>query len=393
MPDAATDEWVLIFSDGTGQRGVRDDADRGEIDGVRIKGTNVFWMFSAAEGKPGLATFYDPGLGAPEEGSRGWRRAAENLWSQATGWGITANITDCYDALLAKWRPGMKIGLFGFSRGAYTVRCVSGVLSACGLATTDGAAAIDREKEGPGAERRRQIADEAVAAYELDDKAAREAAGAAFARKYASAPVVPDVIGVFDTVESLGLPGVTNMVNPFKHRFHNKRLSPRVRIGLHALSIDENRKAFAPVLWDDPDAQAGAAGQIIEQCWFPGVHSDIGGGYEEKGLSDLALAWMLKRLHALAGLRIPLDEATLKPDLHADAHNERTGMGVAWWPAERNIRGETADIAALCAKLEDRFERLMTYRPRPLSRHPRMTRFYGTSRETRSRGSASPEDS
>lgn len=380
MPDPVGNEWVLIFSDGTGQRGVRDDADEGERDGIRIKGTNVFWMFSAAEGKPGFATFYDPGLGAPDDGPRGWKRIALNLWSQATGWGITANITDCYDALLARWKPGMKIGLFGFSRGAYTVRCVGGVLATCGLATRDRSGPISNDEKGSGAKRRRKVADEAVAAYKVDDDQARGAAGVAFARKYAAASVVPDVVGVFDTVESLGLPGVTNVVDPFKQKFHDKALSPRVPVGLHALSIDENRREFLPVLWEDPSDEADARGQIIEQCYFPGVHSDVGGGYEEKGLSDLALAWMLQRLQALAGLRIPLYEPTLRPDLHAAAHDERTGLGVFWWPAEREIRCLSEEVAALCTKLEDRFTRAAAYRPHPLEKHPRLRRFYQAQR-------------
>ncbi len=136
MPEP--DNWVLIFSDGTGQRGVCNDNS--------VRNTNIFQMFSAAENKPYLETFYDPGLGAPEDGSNSWSRTFRNLWSKATGWGITANIVDCCEALMIKWTPGMKIGLFGFSRGAYTIRCVGGVLATCGIATTDGSAPISKRK-------------------------------------------------------------------------------------------------------------------------------------------------------------------------------------------------------------------------------------------------------
>ncbi|MGN6144802.1 MAG: phospholipase effector Tle1 domain-containing protein, partial [Mesorhizobium sp.] len=181
------DNWCLIFSDGTGQRGVRNDA------GVR--NTNVFQMFAAAEGKIYLDAFYDPGLGAPEEGENSWGRTLRNLWSKATGWGISANIADCYEALLLKWRPGVKIGLFGFSRGAYTVRCLSGVLATCGIAMTDGGAPIPAGKEGEGAKRRRAIAEAAVSAYKIRNESERKAAGQAFALKYGAAPVTPDVIG------------------------------------------------------------------------------------------------------------------------------------------------------------------------------------------------------
>ena len=339
MPEPAP--WCLIFSDGTGQRGVREDSS--------VKNTNVFQMFIAAEGKPGLETFYDAGLGSPAEGENSWGRTARNLWSKATGWGITANIADCYEALLTRWKPGMKIGLFGFSRGAYTVRCLGGVLATCGIATRDGGGAISRDKDGPGAAGRRKIADEAVAAYKIKDKGERRAAGAAFAQKYHAAQVVPDVVGVFDTVKALGLPGVVNAVNPWKHEFHDTELSVRVPVGLHALAIDENRKEFLPVLWDDVDAEGQAAGQVIEQVWFPGVHSDIGGGYDDDWkLADLSLDWMLDRLRNVARLHIPLT-VTMRDNVLGKAHDERTGFGRLWLPVERSVRGKSEDVDALCS--------------------------------------------
>lgn len=362
-------QWVLIFSDGTGQRGVRDDD--------FVKNTNVFQMYVAVDGRPGFESFYDAGLGAPAEGENDWARTLRNWWSKATGWGITANIVDCYEALMMRWKPGMKIGLFGFSRGAYTVRCLGGVLSTCGVATAVDGAPVPLDESGPAARRRRAVAEEAVAAYKIGDKAGRQTAGEAFARRHASARRVPEVIGVFDTVKALGLPGVMNAVNPYRHEFHDNELSTRVHVGLQALSIDENRKTFAPVLWDDPDADARARGQVIEQVWHPGVHSDIGGGYDDDSrLADLTLGWMLDRLEALAGLHIPLT-VTIRDNLLAPAHDERTGLGTLWLPGERAIRGKTVDIDAMCDGLETRFERhLPRYRPRPLTRHPRFLRFY-----------------
>jgi uncharacterized protein (DUF2235 family) len=367
MPEPAP--WCLIFSDGTGQRGVRNDD--------TVRNTNIFQMFSAAEGKIYLDAFYDPGLGAPAEGENSWGRTVRNLWSKATGWGITANITDCYEGLLVRWKPGMKIGLFGFSRGAYTVRCLGGVLATCGIATRDGGAPISADKDGPKAKSRRKIADEAVAAYKIKDKGERKAVGAAFAQKHQAARAVPDVVGVFDTVKALGLPGIINVANPWRHEFHDTELSLRVPVGLHALSIDENRKEFLPVLWDDVDAEGRAAGQVIEQVWFPGVHSDIGGGYDDDWrLADLSLDWMLSRLRDVARLHIPLTVA-IRDNVLGAAHDERTGLGMLWLPAERTVRGKAADLDPLCVKIEDRFERLQPrYRPKPLGSHPRVRHFF-----------------
>ena len=369
-------DWCLIFCDGTGQRGVRAE-EVGDPEAGHVRNTNIFQMYAASDGRPYLKAFYDAGLGAPEEGEWDWLRTMRNLWSKATGWGITANIVDCYEALMIDWRPGVKIGFFGFSRGAYTVRCLGGVLATCGIATRDGGGPISRDKDGPGAKSRRKIAEEAVAAYKIKSAAERKRAGADFAGKYAAAPTVPDVVGVFDTVRALGLPGVMNAANPWKHEFHDTELSVRVPVGLHALSIDENRKAFAPVLWDDVDAEGRAAGQVIEQVWFPGVHSDVGGGYrDDRRLADRSLNWMLGRLRDVARLHIPL---TVTGDdlLLGAAHDERTGFGAFWLPGKRKVRGETVDRDALCEDIEVRFERYQPrYRPTPLGSHPRVKGFY-----------------
>ncbi|MBB6355532.1 phospholipase effector Tle1 domain-containing protein [Aminobacter aganoensis] len=372
----ASGAWVLIFSDGTGQRGVRAD----EIEQVgdrQFKNTNVFQMYSAIDGRPGIRTFYDAGLGAPEAGEWNWTRTLRNLWSKATGWGITANIVDCYEALMMDWRPGMKVGLFGFSRGAYTVRCLGGVLATCGIATTDLGGPISRDKEGAGAERRRAIAAAAVTAYKIKNKTERQRAGSDFGARHGAAAVVPDVIGVFDTVRALGLPGIMNMVNPYKHEFHDNELSVRVPVGLHALSIDENRKAFAPVPWDEVDADGRAAGQVVEQCWFPGVHSDIGGGYDDDdNLAKLSLGWMLDRLRTLSGLDFPV-AVEIEGKVLGRAHDERTGLGIFWLPGERSIQCKAIDVDRLCVDIEKRFDDYNPrYRPGSLSRHPRVRRYF-----------------
>jgi len=132
---------IVIFSDGTGQRG-------GLLFDERR--SNIYKLFRATRCGPDSSvdpaqqlTFYDPGLGTlpPGHGSGGiidviWR-GLYNLISQATGLGITRNIIDCYAAIIRMWRPGDRIFLFGFSRGAYTVRCLSAVLGFCGVPTHD----------------------------------------------------------------------------------------------------------------------------------------------------------------------------------------------------------------------------------------------------------------
>jgi uncharacterized protein (DUF2235 family) len=150
---------ILIFSDGTGQAG-------GLLPDERR--SNIYKLYRATRCGPDSTidpstqvAFYDPGLGSMSDDDRikiGWIRWARNLVSQATGLGITKNIIDCYAEIVRQWRPGYRIYLFGFSRGAYTVRCVGGVLGLCGVPT--------RMKDGSPLRRdpksARALADEAV---------------------------------------------------------------------------------------------------------------------------------------------------------------------------------------------------------------------------------------
>lgn len=137
-PPTKLSKNIVIFSDGTGQRGgLYFDEER----------TNVYKLYRATRVAPDCnidptkqIAFYDPGLGTQQtDGSSITRtfRWIYNFVSQATGLGITRNIIDCYAALIRLWEPGDRIFLFGFSRGAYTVRCLASVICLCGIPTTD----------------------------------------------------------------------------------------------------------------------------------------------------------------------------------------------------------------------------------------------------------------
>ena len=122
-------------------------------------------------------------------------------------------------------------------------------------------------------------------------------------------------IGVWDTVESL-------VLNAGK-RFHDATLNPAVAFGYHALAIDEKRRDFPPCLWDEANA---VPGQAIEQVWFAGSHSDVGGWYDERGLANVALHWMLGKA-AACGLRIRERElAGCRPDPHDALHPSYNGF-------------------------------------------------------------------
>ncbi len=361
-----TVRWNLIFSDGTGQRGVRDDS--------KNKNTNVYRLFLAAGKIADVDPFYDPGIGTPEDGEVEWVTWGLNLAKKATGLGITDNIVQCYQAIFERDAPNRQLGLIGFSRGAYTVRCVGGVLSLLGVPTN-----IPLGPSNAGV--RQKIAKEGVEIYKLrrDDKSEgpkRVQQAAAFRQKYSCVDKFPDFIAVFDTVRSLGIPVLTNAFGFIRHAFQDNYLSPKVKCGLHALSIDENRKQFLPELWEE-DREDGS--RHLEQVWFPGVHSDIGGGYgDNRQLADATMAWVAERLKAIVGLDLQVD-ITSKPDqMLGTLHNERSGMGAFWFEGLRDkILAKTSDNnSKLCQSVEVRFDGVTNYRPKAATGHPRLKKYY-----------------
>jgi uncharacterized protein (DUF2235 family) len=221
---------IIIYSDGTGQRGGRLFDERR---------SNVYKLFRATRCGPDSSVdpakqlaFYDPGLGTAPPGHEGSgliataARAFYNLVSQATGLGLTHNIIDCYAAIIRLWQPGDRLFLFGFSRGAYTVRCLSAVLCLCGVPVRDKAGnPLPRDPKTS-----RRIASEAVkkvyqhtesrkitptdrdkellAQRELLGHRFRETYGSAEAADPSKANVYPFFIGVFDAVASLAKPFV-----------------------------------------------------------------------------------------------------------------------------------------------------------------------------------------
>ena len=120
---------ILIFSDGTGQGASMPKA----------QWTNVYRLYLATKdtAPQSQTAFYDPGLGAAAGKDNGWWRWGHDLVSKATGLGISRNIKDCYAAIIERYQPDDRLHLIGFSRGAYTVRSLGGVLSLCGIPARD----------------------------------------------------------------------------------------------------------------------------------------------------------------------------------------------------------------------------------------------------------------
>jgi uncharacterized protein (DUF2235 family) len=226
----------------------------------------------AAEDAAGArqCVYYHPGVGTSR-----WER----LSGGAFGVGLSRNVLDGYRFLIDNYESGDLLYLFGFSRGAFTARSLAGLIRNSGI--------LRRENVGR--------IDQAWVLYRSSADTPRGVAATLFRRAYSFEPRI-QFIGVWDTVGALGIPTfgprwLKPIVTRINHRweFHDTKLSTRVKGAFQALAIDEQRAAFAPAVWHQ---QPGADGQKLRQVWFTGVHCDIGGGYPDTSLSDIALLWM-----------------------------------------------------------------------------------------------------
>jgi uncharacterized protein (DUF2235 family) len=263
---------------------------------------------------------------------------SERIRGGAFGYGLSAKLAEAYIYLVKNYRPGDFLYFFGFSRGAYLARSLSGLLRICGIlrcetTTRDGKSEPLCDKEiqsrvkqaiklyrsrGPGAVPDSTAAKLFRKEFSLPDTRGRrdESLGEGYRNhrfqnadpsgKDGDSPEIPLIhfLGVWDTVGALGLPFLRHRLLRLiglDGSFHDVKLSRYVRNARHALAIHDRRSDFSPVLWlQTPDGQA--SGQSLRQHWFSGVHADVGGGYHEAGLSDIALHWMASEAETM-GLR------------------------------------------------------------------------------------------
>lgn len=243
--------------------------------------TNIQRLLRVLVRDPQQQAYYQPGVGTIEPNSLAtrWGRRAAMAVDSMSGILLQRHVCSAYRYLMAQYQPGDTLYLFGFSRGAYAVRVLAGMLSKIGLLH-------------PGF-------DEMVRfAWETYVDPANKDAAAAFRQHYCRDVPSVHFLGLFDTVSAIGLPWVPKT---FPRTFNNGD----VEIVRHAQALDEHRVMFVPNSWTAlPRPAPGKAATDVKQVWFAGVHSDVGGGYpnDEAGLSRIALAWMVHEA-AAAGLR------------------------------------------------------------------------------------------
>lgn len=232
----------------------------------------------AADGRPQIV-YYDEGVGVGN--------FIEKAVGGALGSGLSEKVQQAYRFCCLNYEPGDSILLFGFSRGAFTVRSLAGLIGLVGLL-------------------RKGDLEFLPDIWKLYRTVPSKRSGLPDPRwKDARQPDI-DLVGVWDTVGSLGIPGnFLGGLGRKRHAFHDVRLNAKTRRAYHALAIDERRKNFAPTIWDTANL---AKGQIVEQRWFAGAHSNIGGGYVDRVLSDIAFLWMCDKIGSL----LALDEGYLQ---------------------------------------------------------------------------------
>ena len=309
---------ILIFSDGTGQ------------EGGKGFNSNVYKLFNMVEDRTGKQiAFYDPGIGTN----------MQKVTGLGGGMGISRNIMQCYEFLLDNYQAGDNIFLFGFSRGAATVRSLSGFIHLFGVLPKC----------------RKDLIQKAYNIYKISNSAKREKKAKEFIAKHHTMWVKIKFIGVWDTVAALGVPfkainAIINFIPFFRNDFHDLRLSASVENAFHALAIDEQRKTFAPELWDTQLHP----GQTIEQVWFPGSHTDIGGGYKESGLSDVTLLCMIRKAQKYGLLIYKGHGVKIEPDVNGVIHNSRKGSAKMFRKKRRSWDIKKYGVPVLHHSVEDR---------------------------------------
>jgi uncharacterized protein (DUF2235 family) len=328
MPDRAPRTHILLI-DGTFSRLTKGQE------------TNIGLIYRLLEdvGQRADQSFgYHPGVQG--KGWWGWFQAA-------TGIGLNAAISESYARLASLYKPGDRVILLGYSRGAYAVRSLAGWIGRIGLLKARHAT-------------HRRVA-RSFRYYEqtLETKGSR-----AFSERFCHRQVQIEMIGAFDTVRALGLPyPVLNRLASLVVDFHDHRLSPCVRHAFHALALDETRVAYVPIPWTPGPDWPGR----LEQVWFAGAHADVGGQVWRKpaarGLSNIPLVWMISRLER-CDVRLPTDwRQRFELDPAAPALGNKRGWGKLFvMRAARLVR--SAHYESVHRSVAQRCEALRRYRPK-----------------------------
>lgn len=323
---------IVICFDGTGAE-------------IRAHGnTNVVQLFRRLHNEPGKQlTYYDPGVGT-FSAAGAWTEPAQQisrLYGAAFGAGMRTNLEEAYTFLINHWHPNDKIFIFGFSRGAYCARALTGMLDLIGIMRPNSENLVKYAVSNYARRKPKWRKDDWIQAKQF---------ASLMSQKVGDHYWVPvTYLGLWDTVKA---PGVLrrSMEWPYTRELR------RAEAGRHAVSIDEKRRPFREYLVAESQTN-------VDEVWFAGVHSDIGGGFvEEPRLGDIALNWITAGARA-AGILLrqdrPFESLTIG---HATAAIHRTELR---WALLKFRRRRVPPTAKLHASVKERIAQ------QPRYQHPR----------------------
>ena len=349
--------------------------------------TNVARMFDVADKGPGQLTYYDPGVGSI--GARAaitpWGKAVTQAAGMVAGYGIRDNIEEAYTWLSHQYRSGDRIFVFGFSRGAYTARALTGMLRTVGLLHPDADNMVPYAlklyaKSGKMPDPGRQPDAKAKQAekqfWTLRNDFRERFGNPDFPNPFDRHRKQVQFLGVWDTVKFVGWLNLKAQIEvarwPFTANLAN------VATGRHALAIDERRRPFGAYRFK-PEAVIEAQGRF-QELWFAGVHGDIGGqSRDDDQLPDLAFSWMVKqaaahglavdpkRYRKLVGVNVD-DELPAKVALGVIRPNNPWWVLALGWRA-RPIRDDDSVHPSVQYRIETTKDDPKPYRPKNLPKN------------------------
>jgi uncharacterized protein (DUF2235 family) len=376
---------ILVFADGTGNEGgILPDENR----------TNVYKLYRATRNGSDSSidprtqiAFYLHGIGTPTPGKspRRFRQTLEQMF----GVGLGNRISDGYAAIASVWQRGDRIYLFGFSRGAYTVRCIAHVLELFGIPTKElGEKSISLDPVCL-----RKICRKAVRTLYrfglvVPDSDTRKKAVDDFRKDHCSELGVaigatPYFIGVWDTVAAIGWGRF------FKDRY-DLHFPREVCFARHAMAIDEYRRDFTRVKWAGSGLPPNRPGEpdVFQQIWFSGNHADIGGSYPEteSRLSDISLQWMVDFITKELPYPVTIDAKFMMlfpcPDgmMHDECMVGIGGTPARWYPRDRDVPVDAVLHKSVYERLAltsvRNYSSYGKYRPAPLRNHERAKDYF-----------------
>jgi len=300
---------IVALIDGTwNKEGSGADTNIAKLDSA--KKIRAFIQATAADGTL-QHVYYHDGVGS--EGD-----FAQRVLGGVIGLGLKKIIQEVYEYIVTDYASGDELYIFGFSRGAYAARALAGLIGASGIQRKLDAnvfeVAWQHYRIAPAVRKQPQTAGTSERKI-LTDYNALDAK-----QSFHDARTIT-CVGVWDTVGSYGIPagiGLAPLARYFTLvtlGFHDTSFGDHIKVGLHAMAVDEHRRPFVPTFWTIPKGEEPTG--HVEQTWFAGAHSNVGGGYADSGLSDQALIWMIARVQALTGLEVDLAavQSNTKPNI------------------------------------------------------------------------------